>query len=268
VLRNAYVKLADTPPWLPSTGSAVPALLATRNISQTTTVTREAANAAEIRLKKATERLRREETNLEDAKALSVALESRVVALRAQEAEQQHKNPRQVAQDLLKQKQHSKKDFDRDYQRLWRAFEEFVDSHLAAHLAAEELGGPVVGNLADVDEETLMKGFSSQGKVRKRTSTSADSRQRRIDDIWGHTRHDGDDALDEQEAAGTEMKDLFEELLKARVGTDSGDGFIELARESAAARLLVRAKVAQFGQRGREVDATKLRLIDFGRQLD
>jgi hypothetical protein len=48
------------------------------------------------------------------------------------------------------------------------------------------------------------------------------------------------------------------------VGAGSPSPYVDLQRDSAAARFLVRAKVAQFHPR----DAGRIRLIDFGRQLD
>lgn len=62
------------------------------------------------------------------------------------------------------------------------------------------------------------------------------------------------------------MKDLTEALLNSLMesGGDSSAAYVELPKETAAARFLVRSKVAQFHPR----DSTKLRLIDFGRELD
>lgn len=96
-----------------------------------------------------------------------------------------------------------------------------------------------------------------------------DKRQRRIDQIWG-TRPLQDaqpqEPWNEQRAAAAEMRELTEQLLNSLVeaGEGGSGSYVELARESAAARFLVRSKVAQFHPR----DARKLRLIDFGHELD
>jgi hypothetical protein len=151
-----------------------------------------------------------------------------------------------------------------------KAFNGFIDDHLAAMLAAEELGGPVVGGLVDVEDLTLQAGFSQQGKARKvKPGLDGDKRQRRIDEIWGPKGEDEDmDGEDrsEKEAAGAEMRVLTEKLLNASSSAASGSStaYVALERDSAAARFLVRAKVAQFHPR----DATRLRLVDFGRDLD
>ena len=55
-----------------------------------------------------------------------------------------------------------------------------------------------------------------------------------------------------------EMHSLLDDLLEA------GTSYIDLPRDSAASRFLVRSKVAQFHPR----DARRLRLVDFGRSLD
>jgi hypothetical protein len=135
---------------------------------------------------------------------------------------------------------------------------------------SEELGGPVVGGLVDVEDLTLQAGFSQQGKARKfKSGLNEDKRQRRIDEIWGPKDDDedmGQEGRSEKEAAGAEMRALTEELLNASSSAASGSSgaYVVLERDSAAARFLVRAKVAQFHPR----DATKLRMVDFGRDLD
>jgi len=137
-------------------------------------------------------------------------------------------------------------------------------------LAAEELGGPIVGEVLDADELDLEAGFNNQGKPKRRkSSVHEDKRQQRIDEIWGEARADGQksrETRDEKSAAAAEMRELTEQLLNNLVEAEGGEGdaYVELQRESAVARFLVRAKVAQFHPR----DARRLRLIDFGRDLD
>jgi len=139
-------------------------------------------------------------------------------------------------------------------------------------LAAEELGGPVVGEMPEVGDDDLGHGFSSQGKVKKsKNEPDEDKRQRRIDQIWGPAPQEGSFQTDkddwtEQKAAGVEMRDLTEQLLNNLVDADSAEQgvFVRIRRESAASRFLVRSKVAQFHPQ----DAMKLRLIDFGKELD
>jgi hypothetical protein len=150
--------------------------------------------------------------------------------------------------------------FETEAERLRNVLERFVDGHLAAMLAAEEIGGPVVGELMDVDEDMLSAGFSAQGKPKSGAKPVSDAkRQRRIDEIWGVTAvgDEGEPPESETEAAAVEVKRLLEELVRTK-------GYAELGRDSAVARFLVRARVAQFHPK----DAGRLRLVDFTRELD
>nr|5Z08_C Chain C, Cenp-K [Thermothielavioides terrestris NRRL 8126] len=155
---------------------------------------------------------------------------------------------------------------------LMKQLDWFIGEHLGAMLAAEELGGPVVGELMEIDPDDLSAGFNAHGKLKKATSQpDLDRRQRRIDDIWGpqdeqgqaHKRKRG---ADEALAASAEMRDLIEQLMNKLVeaGGDNSATYVEIPRESAAARFLVRSKVAMFHPN----DARRLRLVDFGRDLD
>ncbi|KAF2456863.1 hypothetical protein BDY21DRAFT_45026 [Lineolata rhizophorae] len=132
-------------------------------------------------------------------------------------------------------------------------------------VAAEELGGPVVGELEEVGDDELAAGFTAGGRVRRSRKAPppvADGlRQRRIDEIWGPAGDEEEDERREKDAAGEEIQALIGELFRASV---SGGQYVQLERDSAAARFLVRAKVAQFHPK----DARRLRLMDFGRELD
>jgi hypothetical protein len=180
------------------------------------------------------------------------------------------KTPDQIGKEIVRELKAKKKNYDAEMRKLVRAFNVFVDEHLAAMLAVEELGGPIVGGILEIDEEMLEAGFSTQGRAKKaKAKANEDKRQRRIDEIWG-PRQDGNGDTEgprsEQEAAGAEMRELTEQLLNSLVeaGGNGPGAYVDLTRESAAARFLVRAKVAQFHPK----DATKLRLIDFGGEID
>jgi hypothetical protein len=176
--------------------------------------------------------------------------------------------PSQIAKDMIQELKRKKVYYERATGKLVKSFNEFIDDHLAAMLATEELGGPVVGELLEIDERNLEVGFNMQGKARKpKQFPNEDKRQRRIDEIWGQRRSpECEQIWDEKTAAGAEMRELTENLLNSSVEAEGGgaDAYVELGRESAAARFLVRSKVAQFHPK----DARKLRLIDFGRELE
>lgn len=83
---------------------------------------------------------------------------------------------------MLRNLYHKKELYDGDTKRLIQTFNRFIDEYLAAMLAAEELGGPLVGTLLDINEQNLEAGFSVQRKARKMMNEA--KRQRRIYEIW------------------------------------------------------------------------------------
>lgn len=272
VFKTAFQPLSPKEPYLPSPDSPLPALLAHRQILQSVADGKAGVASVESDIKDAQRRLEKERADLFDAKAINKALDERIQSLRAEIDERTQKSPLQAARDMIRELRKRKKRYEKDSGNLVKAFDAFIDDTLAPMLAAEELGGPVVGEMTEVDDDDLGHGFSSQGKVKKgRGSVSGDKRQRRIDQIWGPAPQEGSFMVDrnewtEQKAAGVEMRDLTEKCLNKLVAVEAGesDAYVQLERESAAARFLVRSKVAQFHPR----DSSRLRLIDFGKELD
>lgn len=133
-------------------------------------------------------------------------------------------------------------------------------------LAAEALGGPVVGDLLDVEDETLAAGFTKKGRAKKATvkGPSERLRQLKIDQIWGSSADLGEETVTEAEAADQEMRFLIESLFATLVGPGGGKAYYEVEKETAAVRFLVRAGVAKLHPR----EARKVRLVDFGAELD
>lgn len=216
-------------------------------------------------------RLENEESNLHDANLITLSLENRIERLQQQRLVEADKTPAQVAEDLIRQRRKRKVDLEKDTKRLKKALDDFVDHQLAAMLVAEDLGGPIVGDLVNVPDEELEAGYTQHGKIKKKatkTSSEGDGKQQRIDQILRSTGRSGHDnstsSNNKKEDAASEMQALIEELLDAS-GDGTGSGaYIQLQRDSPAARFLVRAKIAQFHPR----DARRLRLIDFGREID
>jgi hypothetical protein len=205
-----------------------------------------------------------EEASLSDAKLLAEVLEARMARLQTAQQEKVSQPPQKAAQDLARAKLRRAKDFLADSKRLRETLGDFITNHLGAMIAAEELGGPVVGELMDVDDDMLVAGFSSHGKPKKAKSSlivSDSKRQRRIDEIWGSS---SGAAVSELDAACEDINTLLDELLDAVTGKFSSGVYVELQRDSAAARFLVRSKVAQYHPK----DARRLRLVDFGRELE
>ncbi|KAL0259969.1 hypothetical protein SLS55_005712 [Diplodia seriata] len=265
-LQNAYESLTPAEPYLPGPQSVLPTLLATDITQKCISETRDALTISRASIGAARRELDREESSLRDSNAIMPSLEARIGVLRSQLEERAAKAPPQLAKELLTSTHKRQQKYDVECRRLQDALESFVEEHLAALVAAEELGGPVVGELMDIDDEMLAAGFSHQGKPKplKQGKAAVDRRQRRIDEIWGAADASSDEPLDEKDAAATEIRSLVEDLLRALVGESNGGEYVELGRDSAASRFLVRAKVAQFHPK----DARKLRLVDFGRDLD
>ncbi len=264
-----------TKPNLPSRDSALPALLAARTLEHAIVSAKAALHTDQDRLADTQRRLSEEEASLRDARLLTAALQDRMARLRAQQEQQQHDTPRetsaQKARKLLREKKDQHRHYEREAERLQGSLRDFVTGHLGALLAAEELSGPVVGDAPGADDDVLAAGFSSQGRPKASTASggSNSKRQRRIDEIWGRAGDDSSEEDDgprnERQAAGAEFLALMESLLDAQSrGTGNTDSYVSLDRDSASARFLIRAKVAQFHPK----DAKRLRLVDFGRELD
>lgn len=278
VLRSALERETDAEPFLPVAGSALPALVALRKTHRTVVESRAHLAAQRPEAERLRRQLDADRARLRDQRLLSDALDARVGALRLELGAQSAAGARQPGNDGARRRiaeLEAKRDaYDAETSRLMRALLGFIGNHLAAMLAAEELGGPVVGDAMDIDPDDLAAGFNAHGKPRKKPKDGGvsmqEKRQRRIDDIWGagdeQQVDQGARTDDEAAAAGREMRELTEELLNTLVEArgDNSASYVKLARESAAARFLVRSKVAQFHPK----DATRLRLIDFGRELE
>ncbi|TVY85480.1 hypothetical protein LSUE1_G000173 [Lachnellula suecica] len=265
-LKAAYETLTPQEPWLPSADSPLPALLALRITDQCIRETQECTTQTDVVLKETQKRLEKEQADMADANLIQASLESRISSLQGEIDERTQKSPGQTAKEMMRELKKKKVHYDSETGKLMRAFNKFMDEHLAPMLAAEELGGPIVGEILDVDEFMLEAGFSTQGKTKKaKANPDEDKRQRRIDEIWGpkpDEKGQEEEPWNERRAAAAEMRELTELLLNSLVeAKDTGPGaYVEIRRESAAARFLVRSKVAQFHPR----DARKLRLVDFG----
>lgn len=273
-MTKAYRDVADSDPFLPFSGSVLPALLAMRKTDQTNLQTHEYISQQETSVEKANTQLESLRAELKDQKALQVALEKRVQSLKDELENRMETSPDQMAREKIKELKEKKAHYDKETSRLLKMLNWFIREHLGPMLAAEELGGPVVGDMMDISSEDLSAGFSAQGKLKKaKGKRDEDTRQRRIDDIWGARSEQQDQAGkrkrdndDEASAAAVEMRNLTEQLLNklAESGGDSSSAYVQISRESAAARFLVRSKVAIFHPK----DATRIRLVDFGREIE
>jgi hypothetical protein len=271
-LKAAYETLTPQKLWLPAPDSPLPALLAIGATVKCTTETHDCISRTQTDLEDTRRRLAKETAFLRDSKVIQADIKKRMASLRRDIEDRTQKAPSQVAKDMVRDLEAKQAYYNEETGKLVQAFNTFIDDHLAPMLAAEELGGPVVGDNLGVNELMLEAGFNAQGKAKNlKKLPSTEKRQQRIDQIWGSDPRgedviEDDEPWDETRAAGAEMRELTEQLLNNLVeagGTGPG-AYVELARESAAARFLVRSKVAQFHPR----DARKLRLVDFGGEVE
>lgn len=271
ILTTAYKSLTLAKPLFPSSDSPLPALLALRStlnqIDQSKVSIRETSkDIIEARAK-----IRRERDDLKNACEITQAMETRIKALTSENERQAQDTPEQLANGMIQKEKQKRRQCNIDLKELVKGFNSFVDEHLATMIAVEESGGPVVGDMVEVDEHTFQTGFNQGGgaKIMKKPKAGEDTtglgKRQRHEDIRGSS----DGAFDEEpkiqrEAAGADFRSLTEDLLNASAGGEGTNPYIQIRRESAAVRFLVRAKVAQF----HPDDARQLRLVDFGKKLE
>ncbi|KAK3372485.1 hypothetical protein B0H63DRAFT_298430 [Podospora didyma] len=277
IIAKAYEDAAESKPFLPSPGSALPSLLALRKAHQNTAEHNDFMKSQATSLEQVQQRIQTEEANLRDQLALGAALQRRVQALRDGMDSKREITQEMIAAERSAELRQKKEHWDKQTSVLLKQLDWFIGHHLGPMLAAEELGGPIVGELTEIEPEDLTAGFSAQGKVRKaRAQPDEDKRQRRIDEIWDGVQESEQEQnqrskrkrgeRDEASAAAAEMRDLTEQLLNklTESGGDSSAAYVKITKESAAARFLVRSKVAELHPK----DALRLRLVNFGRELD
>jgi hypothetical protein len=271
IMTDAYRSVTEAEPVLPPPGPILPALLAMRRTQQTVQETNECVEERSASLEQVQRRIEAERARLREQEALQAALKRRIQALRQGLEDQVEKSEEQRVKERIAELKKEKKRWDTQTSSLMKELDWFIEEHLGPMLAAEELGGPVVGGLMDIDPDDLGSGFTAQGKLKtsKAKPTDEDKRQRRLDEIWGLQDQQSADRRkqrNEASAAGAEMRDLVEQLMNQLMEAegDTSAAYIEIPRESAAVRFLVRSKVAEFHPR----DARRLRLVDFGRDFE
>ena len=286
ILKAAYENLASQEPYLPSPDTGLPALLAVRSNHRSVEGIKDSIHTTYDELKQARQQLNQEEANLRDARLIRETIEKRITKLQSEYEEKSQQSPEDSAKATTEQQNQRLEDQQNSVQTHQRALIRFIDGHLAGMLVAENLGGPVLGDIQEVTDEMLIKGFNRTGgtkkKKKKKPSKESDGKhQKRVDQMLTDTEYTtegeagkegtGDeDVRDEvhvkemKAIAAKEMKTLLEELLNTAIDEGTRGTYTVLLRDSAASRFLVRANVAQFHPK----DARKIRLIDFARGID
>ncbi|OKL55756.1 hypothetical protein UA08_09009 [Talaromyces atroroseus] len=267
-VKKAYDTLLQSEPDLPAPDSPLPCLIALRETSRVISDSKASISSLRQTLPRDRQQLKAEREDFEDAKRIHDGLETRIQRIRHEQLEKSAKDPSELASDLVDSKRKRARALKNSSTNLKDALDKFIDDHLAPQLAAENLGGPIVGDAMDIPDSTLEAGYTSHGKPKKPKGTTTrhgddddDPRQQRIDNLF-RRRQGGEEheqaITNKREAAAAAMHALVDSLLEA------GTSYIDLPRENAASRFLVRAKVAQLHPR----DARRIRLIDFGRSFD
>ena len=229
-------------------------------------------------------KIRYEEAEIKTTKLLTSALRTRIELLEREVGTQKPQGNEndevevevevEVAEKLIHELEGRYTVYNKAQRKFLRELSKFVNTHLAKLLAAEGLGGPVVGDDLDIDVSSGAI-FNKFGKVRKERGKG----QQTIHDMFsshskqkgkkrGHEGGSDDSDNDEGEKvepnvkAAKELKGLLEELMNK---TLEAEGYVVLERgDSAAARFLVRSKVAVFHPK----DARRVRLVEFGRGVE
>ena len=260
-ITAAYKSNTSAEPILPSSDSPLPALLALRATLKTVDETKIAVRESRGQIVDAHSEFRRKEADLQDARQMTAALEERGEKLRRERAEIERDGAKGTITRILDSQQQKSLRYAEELRRLVVAFNRFIDEHLAAMIAAEQLGGPIAGDDISIDDAMLKAGFDKQGRVKKSKvgKNVADDEAMDIDvsDL------NGTGVGTERRAAGAGMRRLTEELLNALADDENPESYIIIGKETAAVRFLIRAKVAQFHPH----DSRKLRLMDFGTEV-
>ncbi|KAL7925032.1 hypothetical protein ACQKWADRAFT_284842 [Trichoderma austrokoningii] len=268
ILKTAFDDVTSSEPFLPFPGSVLPALLALRKTHQTIEESKAFLASQTETTEKMKKRVKEDEAALRDQQLLNEALKQRIETLRAEADSGVNAQPEDEARKRIGELRRKKQTYNKETSRLMKSLNRFIDDRLAVMLAAEAMGGPVVGDMMDADAEEIAAGFTAQGRLKKpRGEINKDKNQRRIDDIWGPSDgSSGGKKRDVATAAGEEMRQLTEELLNKLVEAkgSSSDAYVRLPYETASARFLIRSNVAQFHPK----DAMRIRLVDYGRELD
>ena len=258
---KAYGRLVPQDPPLPSADSPLPALLALRCTLTTIYQSKKAIHFThDIAIDRQRDLWFALEVS-EDTQVLSRGLQDRIKKLHVEEGEQSKRKPADIASDLVNEQRKRSSRSRIELRDLVKAFNEFVNDHLAIMLAAEELGGPIVGDALELDEGDLEAGFTQLGKPKKighKTDALEKKRLTRNSQLWGdeYVRDRVGKPVGEVDAAGASFRDLTEDLLNAFAEPDEPNTYVRIAKENAAVRFLIRANVVQFNPD----DARKIRL--------
>ena len=240
---------------MPSADSPLPALLALRSALVTIEQTKQAIRACNRDIAEAKVSLEREQSYLQLGRSMDEALQTHLADLESERRVTVEEGQDAVATQIWKKQEGKKASCTQEMKRLVAGLNKFSDDYLGIMIAAEDLGGPVVGDNLDLDEMTLREGFDKQGRPKQASKGKAQDSKNDTNNLSLE--------LQRKKDAAQEFRRLTENLMNAAVDEDSKDTYITINKESASVRLLIRAKVAEFHPQ----DARRIRLVNFGASL-
>ncbi|CAD6504121.1 BgTH12-05858 [Blumeria graminis f. sp. triticale] len=256
-LALAYRSIISSEPFTPSHDSLLPHILALHHTSKSITETVLAISQVEASTVETNRRLQKESLDFEDAQQTKDLILARIATLSENFEIREHKTRKTLKDEMMQTIEAKKEYYDNKTSKLFKALNGFIDKYLASMLVVEELGGPTVSQVTNIDDEALADSFNKTSRVKKIKLSQAEGQQR-IDKIWGNVSTEPS-LQDKKSAVAADMRELLERLLNNAADINSPDPYVILHRESAAARFLVRCKIAQFHPK----DATKVRLVNF-----
>lgn len=145
VITEALEDVSNSEPYLPFPGSLLPALLALRKTHQTILESRAFLESQSTELERERRQLEVDQASLRDQTLLTDALNARIGTLRQELESGTAMKPQDAARERLEELRERKRGYDKETSRLMKSLDGFINTQLAPMLAAEELGGPVVG---------------------------------------------------------------------------------------------------------------------------
>lgn len=244
--KVVFDRLAAEPPQLPVQDSPLPELLAIRSTSQTASETRSTITSVQADADSARRQLASENARLHAYELLATALEERLDNLKTLSKTRATQTPVEVLQSQISDQGVQQQHYVQEGDLILRKLTTFINDNLAPMIAAEDLGGPPIGDLIEVSDEALGAGFTAKGKTKQSKSSGAENFDALAE--LGQQR---------REAASKEIRKLIRRLL--RTFDDDTAAYIKLERESASSRYLVQASIAELHPH----DALQMRLLEF-----
>lgn len=224
----------------------MPELLALRSASYIAVETRviipsALADVESIRRQSASENARLHAYHL-----LASALRERVETLRMMSGERAALMPTEILQTQIEDQGAQQEIYVDEGDLILEKLTAFINEHLASMLAAEDHGGPPVGDLVNITDEVLGAGFTAKGKTRQLKSSDIEGAEALAK--MGQQR---------RAEASKEIRKLIRRLL--RLFDSDKEAYITLGGETAASRYLIQANIAEL----HPDDALQMRLLNF-----